>query len=253
MKLATGVTNVVTRHPAVLAQSFATLDEISNGRAILGVGVGASAVVIVLACTGPKSLELGGRVADGVLFQVGAEPALVEYARHHIDIGARSAGRDPAGIRLYQRLACGISDDREQIRKEVRGYAAVGAGTVFSAVPREYLPEDLRTDLQSMYENYDFQRHGSMDAPHTRFITDRILDAIAIAGTAQEAVPKFRKLMELGVENFVLPVATSEPDVQIHSLTTEVFTHLRQAASPMDKSRMQVADLLAHGRGDRID
>lgn len=43
MMLATGVTNAVTRHPAVLAQSFATLDEISGGRAILGIGVGESA------------------------------------------------------------------------------------------------------------------------------------------------------------------------------------------------------------------
>jgi len=44
MKLATGVTNPVTRHPAVLANSFATLDEISGGRAVLGIGVGESAV-----------------------------------------------------------------------------------------------------------------------------------------------------------------------------------------------------------------
>jgi 5,10-methylenetetrahydromethanopterin reductase len=52
MELATGVTNIVTRHPAVLAHSFATLDELSGRRAVLGIGV-------------------------GVLFQVGADPALV--------------------------------------------------------------------------------------------------------------------------------------------------------------------------------
>ena len=42
--LATGVTHTVTRHPAVLANSWATLQELSNGRAICGIGVGESAV-----------------------------------------------------------------------------------------------------------------------------------------------------------------------------------------------------------------
>lgn len=44
IRLATGVTNPVTRHPAVVAGSIATLDELSGGRAILGIGVGESAV-----------------------------------------------------------------------------------------------------------------------------------------------------------------------------------------------------------------
>src|SRR5262245_18164727 len=44
MVLATGVTNPVTRHPATIAGAVATLDELSGGRAVLGIGVGESAV-----------------------------------------------------------------------------------------------------------------------------------------------------------------------------------------------------------------
>jgi 5,10-methylenetetrahydromethanopterin reductase len=40
IKLATGVVNPYTRHPALIAMSIATLDEISDGRAILGIGTG---------------------------------------------------------------------------------------------------------------------------------------------------------------------------------------------------------------------
>ena len=39
------VTNVLTRHPAVAASSIATLNEISSGRAFLGVGSGDSAIL----------------------------------------------------------------------------------------------------------------------------------------------------------------------------------------------------------------
>jgi 5,10-methylenetetrahydromethanopterin reductase len=44
MELGTGVTNPLTRHPTVTANAFAALDEISGGRAMLGVGAGDSAV-----------------------------------------------------------------------------------------------------------------------------------------------------------------------------------------------------------------
>ncbi|MBI3966450.1 MAG: LLM class flavin-dependent oxidoreductase [Chloroflexi bacterium] len=44
IKLGTGVTNPVTRHPTVIANAFAGLRELSDGRALLGIGAGDSAV-----------------------------------------------------------------------------------------------------------------------------------------------------------------------------------------------------------------
>lgn len=38
--LATGVVNPYTRHPALIAMSIATIDDLSGGRAILGIGIG---------------------------------------------------------------------------------------------------------------------------------------------------------------------------------------------------------------------
>jgi len=40
LRLGTAVTNPVTRHPAITAAAAATLDEVSAGRAILGIGAG---------------------------------------------------------------------------------------------------------------------------------------------------------------------------------------------------------------------
>jgi 5,10-methylenetetrahydromethanopterin reductase len=271
MELGTGVTNIITRHPAVLASSFATLDEISGGRAQLGIGVGDSAIYnighkpsklkrfeeiigvlrtlmagdtahfdgqdikvswpprkvpVVIACTGPRSLQLAGRIADGVLFQVGSAPFLVKYAKKNIELGAKEAGRDPKDIKLYQRLACAVAEDREQVRTEARGYASVAASTIYAGIPKEDVPEGLWEDLHIMKQEYDYQQHGSMDAKQADLITDRILDAVAIAGTPEEAVPRFKQLIELGVENFVLPIATKEPDKIIKTLADEVMPHL---------------------------
>ncbi|MBI4307656.1 MAG: LLM class flavin-dependent oxidoreductase [Chloroflexi bacterium] len=44
VKLGPGVTNPLTRHPAVTASAIATVDDVSGGRAFLGIGTGDSAV-----------------------------------------------------------------------------------------------------------------------------------------------------------------------------------------------------------------
>jgi 5,10-methylenetetrahydromethanopterin reductase len=47
LELGTAVTNLVTRHPAVMASAFATLHHVSGGRAHIGVGRGATALELV--------------------------------------------------------------------------------------------------------------------------------------------------------------------------------------------------------------
>jgi len=125
-----------------------------------------------LASSGPRSLRLAGRVADGVLFQVGADPALVRYALRSIAAGA---GRDPGSVTRYVRLACSVGADRERVREAAKGYAAVAAGTVFANVPREHVPPDVWEDIRQMKERYDYYEHGSAAAPHTDLLTDRAL------------------------------------------------------------------------------
>lgn len=270
--LATGVTQTVTRHPAVLANSIATLNELSGGRAILGIGVGESAVQnlglrpekleafadkirvirsllrgaeveyegkrirmpwsnfeipLVIACSGPKSLQLAGRIADGVLFQVGADPQFVRYALDNIRHGAESAGRSLADLKLYMRLACSVGDDRDCARAAVRGYAAVAAGTAFRTVPREYFSDELWEDLSRFKSRYDYAEHGSNEARHTELLTERIVDAIAVAGTPRDAIPRLRALAGMGLTGFVSPAAMPHPLPYLEAFARQVMPYLR--------------------------
>ena len=268
IKLATGVTNPVTRHLAVVASSFATLDELSGGRAIVGIGIGESSVrtlgmrpariaeleeacrviralcrgetveyqgkeirltwaqhdiPIFIAASGPKSLQLAGRVADGVLIQAGADPALMDYALKNVKLGAEAAGRSLSDIRLYSRLACSSQADASKAREEAKGYVAAAAGTIFTSVPQEDMPEELRADLKTMKAQYDYFQHASSQAQHAELVTDRILDAVAIAGTPEEALPKFQALVEKGIEGFVIPLTTSQPKEVMHTLSEKIL------------------------------
>lgn len=272
IRLATGVTNAITRHPAVLASAWATLDEFSQGRTVLGIGVGESAVQtlglkpdrlaaleakiatlralmrgeevelggqpvhltwpslhipVVLACSGPKSLQMGGRIADGVLFQVGADPSFVQYALDNIRLGAEQAGRDLESIQILMRVACAVSDDREKAREEIKGYASVAAGTTFKSVPREYFREELWRELDEFKSKYDYYEHASNVARHSALLTDNILDAITISGTPEEAIPRFQQLADMGIDGFVWPANMPDALHFIRTFAAKVMPHFR--------------------------
>lgn len=64
IKLSTGVTNPLTRHPAVTAGAAATLHAISGGRAVLGIGRGDSALAYL--GRSPARLEMFDRTLNDI-------------------------------------------------------------------------------------------------------------------------------------------------------------------------------------------
>ncbi len=144
LRIGTAVTNPLSRHPAVTAVAAATVDEISSGRFILGIGAGdrpllalgltpsrlgkleravedirrlwsgetvdddgpefslheahlripaRSDLPVYLSASGPKTLALAGRVADGVLILTGLFGAAAKWAVSCVRRGADAAGR----------------------------------------------------------------------------------------------------------------------------------------------------------------
>lgn len=182
---------------------------------------------IIMACSGPKSLQLGGRIADGILYQVGADPSFHRYAMDNIRKGAEAAGRKLEDITLYSRLACSVSEDREKARDEVKGYCSVAAGTTYKTVPREYFNDSLYEQLTAFKENYDYGEHGSNEAKHSSLMTDDIVDAVAVAGTPDEVVPRLQELVDMGVQGFVFPFVQPEPIAYMETFARDVIPKIK--------------------------
>lgn len=272
LKLGTAVTITGTRHPAVLANSWSTLDELSNGRAINGIGIGDSAVAnlgmkpeklaefeekvnviraliegetieyngkdlhsawsnthvpIIMAASGPKSLQMAGRIADGVLYQVGANPNFHRYALDNIRKGAEQAGRDFNDLKIYSRLACSISEDRQAARDAVKGYCSVASLTTYKTVPRDYFSDDLYQQLHDFIENYDYAEHGSNAAQHRKWLTDDIIDTVSVSCTPDEAIPRIQELANMGINGFVMPFAQPDPTPYLELFADKVIPNIK--------------------------
>jgi 5,10-methylenetetrahydromethanopterin reductase len=105
IKIGSLVTNPFTRHPAVIAAAVSTLDEISNGRAFLGIGAGAgiAKIGVLRSAPAPAIREavhiirelLAGKVVNyqGNAYQLTSKEARLEFPPQHkvpILIGTRS-------------------------------------------------------------------------------------------------------------------------------------------------------------------
>ena len=134
IKLGTGIVNVFSRSPSLIAMNAATVDEISDGRLILGIGT-----------SGKRVIEgFHGRAFDKPLSQwkdgVKGTRTLLS-GRKVTEADATAAARKPTLVRLFAQYpnvrlrahgtAVGMPSDEDMGNSEV-GHNAIGAGQVYA-------------------------------------------------------------------------------------------------------------------------
>lgn len=107
--LGTAVTNVVTRHPAVVASAARTVAELAPGRFVLGVGVGDSSVgpVGLRASTGAELRERLGVVRDLLAGREVGFGDVRSRLRDPVPVPIHLAASGPRNLRLAGELADG--------------------------------------------------------------------------------------------------------------------------------------------------
>lgn len=240
IKLGTGVTNPLTRHPSVIASAYATLEEYAPGRTIVGIGLGDSSVEtmgmkpaklsyfekiiqqmrdlldgkeveletgrihvlhpcrkkvpIYIAASGPKMLELSGRIADGIIVLVGVADDYIAHAREKIGAGAKAAGRKLEDIHLVLWVPCAVSDTasaKDAVKAHVARVVAHPLPYVLDSNEQKVLAEIRKT--------YDYYHHMDQEANHAEVIPDWLVDKFAIAGTVAECRAQIERLRKSGI------------------------------------------------------
>jgi len=81
---------------------------------------------VYLLAAGPRMIELAGEVADGAFLMVGLHPAAIRAARHHLEDGARRAGRSLANFPVVFVITLGLGSNTEVGKRWVRSWFAQG-------------------------------------------------------------------------------------------------------------------------------
>lgn len=246
LTLGTAVTNPVTRHPALPAVGISTIDEISGGRAIHGIGAGDRPlealglrparlarledailaarrlwsgehvtmegegfrlqdahlrfpsrpdIPVYISASGPRTLELAGRVADGVILLAGLHPDGLRYALEHIDRGVDQAGRDARPkITVF---AYGAIDEDEDVALEAgRTIAAWFPQTAPVYCELAGLSPELVEKVRAAYAGGEFQEAASA----ARLLPDDFVRRMALAGGEAATREHIATMAGLGVD-----------------------------------------------------
>jgi 5,10-methylenetetrahydromethanopterin reductase len=245
VKLGTGVTNPLTRHPSVVASAYATLEEYAPGRTIVGIGLGDSSVEtmgmkpaklsyfektmaqmrqlldgqevqletgkihllhpckakvpIYIAASGPKMLELSGRIADGIIVLVGVADEYIAHARERIAAGAKAAGRKVEDINLVLWVPCAVSETapaKDAVKAHVARVVAHPLPYVLDPTEQKVLAEIRKT--------YDYYHHMDQQANHAEVIPDWLVDKFAIAGTVAECRAQIERIKKSGIQQIAI-------------------------------------------------
>ena len=245
VKLGTGVTNPLTRHPSVVASAYATLEEYAPGRTIVGIGLGDSSVEtmgmkpaklsyfektmaqmrqlldgqevqletgkihllhpckakvpIYIAASGPKMLELSGRIADGIIVLVGVADEYIAHARERIAAGAKAAGRKVEDINLVLWVPCAVSETAPA-KDAVKAHVA---RVVAHPLPYVLDPTEQKV-LEEIRKTYDYYHHMDQQANHAEVIPDWLVDKFAIAGTVADCRAQIERIKKSGIQQIAI-------------------------------------------------
>jgi 5,10-methylenetetrahydromethanopterin reductase len=149
IRLGTGITHPYTRHPAVTAAAIASLDELSGGRAVLGIGAGGIDTLLPMGLERTHPLTavhemiqltralFRGQAVDfqGDAFEL--RGARVDYARPGLEVWL--AGRGRKMLSLGGQLADGVLLDfihKDLLPEHVQWVRASASATGRTATPR---------------------------------------------------------------------------------------------------------------------
>ena len=181
-------------------------------------------IPIYIAGSGPRILELAGRVADGAIILVGLDERFIRAAVECVRKGARAAGRDPASVRTVLWVPAAMVEDPE-VTQSVKAHIA---RIIIRPLPVDLSSEDLEV-ARAVKASYDYYHHMAEAADHGRVIPDEMVPRFAIAGDPAGRREQVQAAAAAGIDQVaIIPYGTARFDREatIRAFTTHVMAKL---------------------------
>ena len=193
-------------------------------------------VPVYVTAEGPKTLQMAGELADGVLVGTGLQPDIIQDSLQHIATGARRAGRDPNDIDVWWFVKWNLDDDKTAAVHEMRMALTASANHAFRfTLEGKRIPDAYKDRIRKLHAQYVFSEHES-PGEHRRNaqlvdelgLTDYLAERFTISGSPSEFRTKITQLAEMGVTKMLMGFfGHSNAEAKHHRFATEVMPHFR--------------------------
>jgi alkanesulfonate monooxygenase SsuD/methylene tetrahydromethanopterin reductase-like flavin-dependent oxidoreductase (luciferase family) len=199
-------------------------------------------VPIYVAASGPKTLELAGEIADGVILFGAVSPSLIHFCLDHVRTGADRAGRNPKRIYTLCMTAFHLTKPGEKletsrVRKAVGPFVTSASNIfAFSCPNPEALPAELRDDLVAFLNAYRVPdepietRHLQLYSDylqgfkkeHEPLVTEKMIRATTLTGSREEVSESIHAMQKAGMQQVAIQAVT-EPQETIETFSKEII------------------------------
>ena len=253
--IGTGYTSASTigRRPATLRQMRRCIMEVKAllaGEAVEYEGMtnrldfagsdGGHGVPVLMAASGPRSLELAGEVADGALVLVGYTPGIVEKALEHLEVGAKRSGRNLDDLDVMFAVRTCVSDSTEEARRLARPVAAHWAllwgGPNWLPYSGLDIPDyEVPQAVRDVYPDLGHAPNWEEAIELTQFVDDEVngqlCDALGLIGTPEYCTTRIQEMAKHGVNQlYLMPCLTfAPPEAEVQAFGNHVIPALAAA------------------------
>jgi 5,10-methylenetetrahydromethanopterin reductase len=241
IQIGSAVTNLQTRHPTVTANATTALDELSNGRAMLGIGAGWVAVHSI-----GKSPNKLGEMRQGIaefrqLFS-GKQAELygtqVRLATARRQIPVYLAVSQPGMLRLAGEacdgaILMGAADPdfcQWQLDYIYQGLEKGGHSRneiVIDLIVTMSTDDDKQKALNDVRASYHYEDHLSLRAEHKQIVSDEFVQSVAIAGDVETCVARLQEVAALDIDRITFALLSGGRLRRLEALATEVIPRMR--------------------------
>ena len=199
-------------------------------------------VPIYVSASGPKTLELAGEIADGVILFGAVGPSLIGFCMDHIRSGAERAGRNPKTIYTLCMTAFHLTRPGEKlesarVRRAVGPFVSSSSNIFAFSCPNPMnLPSDVRDDLVAFRNAYRAPdepietRHLTLYSDYLRgfrkehesLVSEKMIRATTLTGTREEVVEAIHTMGAAGIRQVAIQPIT-DPKETIEEFSKQVI------------------------------
>ena len=191
-------------------------------------------VPIYISAEGPKTLELAGEVADGVICGMGLSPEVVDLTLKHLSIGAERASRSLEDIDIWVLTRVNVGEDRQALINEIRMELASMAHHAFRfTLEGKLVPPEFAEAIRRVQSGYRPAHHedlgespnaGLMDDPA---LLDYMAGRFAVVGSAEDCADRLQAIRASGIHQFLFTGFVDDRAGLIRTLGQSVFPRCR--------------------------
>ena len=188
---------------------------------------------LIMAGSGPQSLRMAGRVADGAIAACGMLPDNIAQANRWVAEGAQAAGRDPSEVEIWHLCLAHHNEDKEQTflqHTSLGSLLAHRGNPEGKMIPPEYIPA-----LLEMAKCYSLEAHSrSNDAILKIGRESGVLDYLLQRGGMLGPVDFTERVEEYGswgAKNLMINVQGADRMKTVQQLAEKVIARRGAAAA----------------------